>query len=73
MGGLKAAMPIIILFFSIVLLMGGFLVWYGIKQNKAIMERAKKIDPSVKTITDAHYVLQKDIAKSVGMHRNSEK
>ena len=35
-------------------------------QRKAVMKRAKKIDPSVKTMVEADYVLKKDIAQSVG-------
>ena len=42
------------------------IVSYGIRQNKSVIERARKIDPSVKTITEANYVLQKDIAQSFG-------
>lgn len=47
-----------------------FILIYGIRQNKSVIERARKIDPSVKTITEAQYVLQKDIAESFG---NKEK
>lgn len=39
---------------------------YIVRQNNSIIERARKIDPSVKTITEAQYVLQKDIAQSFG-------
>ena len=72
MGGLEEAIPAIGCIFSIILLMGGFILWYGIRQNKSVIERAKKIDPSVKTITDARYVLQKDIAKSVGAYKDNK-
>ncbi len=46
---------------------------YWVKQNKSVIERAKKIDPSVKTITEANYVLQKDIAQSFGNNDNETK
>ena len=61
---LEVVMPIIVVIF--ILSIGGFFVWYGIRQNKSIIERARKIDPSVNTITEAHYVLQKDIARNFG-------
>ena len=32
---------------------------------KATKERARKIDPSVKTMADANYVLSKELAKNV--------
>lgn len=35
-------------------------------QRNSVMKRAKKIDPSVKTMVEADYVLKKDIAQSVG-------
>lgn len=51
-----------------------FIIVYGIRQNKSIIERARKIDPSVKTYTEAQYVLQKDIAKDFGSNKdNNEK
>ena len=46
---------------------------YWVKQNKSVIERAKKIDPSVKTITEANYVLRKDIAQSFGNNDNETK
>ena len=59
----------IILFISF----GGFIIWYGVRQNQSIIERARKIDPSVKTVTEAHYVLRKDIAESFGKDSNNKK
>ncbi len=36
------------------------------------MERARKIDPSVKTITESHYVLHKDIVQSFGVKKDDD-
>ena len=47
----------------------GFCIWRNIRTKKAIMDRARKIDPTVKTIVDAGYVLQKDIAQNVGKNK----
>ena len=44
----------------------GFGTWYALRQNKSIMDRARKIDPTVKTLAEAQYVLKKDIAQSMG-------
>ena len=44
----------------------------NVKQRKSIMDRARKIDPTVKTISEASYVLQKDIAESVGTKKNKD-
>lgn len=49
------------------------MIIYIVKQNKSVIERARKIDPSVKTITEAQYVLQKDIAQSFGNNDNETK
>lgn len=40
-------------------------VW-AYRQHKSIMDRAKRIDPTVKTRAEAEYVLKKDIAQSMG-------
>ena len=40
--------------------------FYGIMEHKRLIERAKKIDPTVKTRAEAEYVLKKDIAQSMG-------
>ena len=48
-----------------------FIIVWGIRQNKSIIERARKIDPSVKTLTEAQYVLQKDIAKEFGSNKDN--
>lgn len=37
-----------------------------LRQKNAIIKRAQKIDPSVKNIAEADYVLKKDIAQSIG-------
>lgn len=47
----------------------GFSIWYVLRQNKSIMDRARKIDPTVKTLADAQYVLQKDILQNVGKNK----
>lgn len=60
----NTVMPILVIIF--VLSIGGWIIWYGSRQNKSLIERAQKIDPSVKTVTEAHYVLEKDIAKNFG-------
>ena len=58
-------LPFIIMGVIFVILFTSTMV-YWVKQNKSVIERARKIDPSVKTITEAQYVLQKDIAQSFG-------
>ena len=58
-------LPFIIMGVIFVILFTSTMV-YWVKQNKSVIERARKIDPSVKTITEANYVLQKDIAQSFG-------
>lgn len=47
----------------------GFGTWYALRQNKSIMDRARKIDPTVKTLADAQYVLRKDILQNVGKNK----
>lgn len=47
-----------------------FMILFTPNQEKSVINRAKKIDPSVKTYTEALFVLQKDIAKNFG---NNEK
>ena len=37
-----------------------------LRQKNAIIKRAQKIDPSVKNMAEADYVLKKDIAQSIG-------
>ena len=49
-----------------------FIILYQIRQNKSVIDRARKIDPSVKTITEAHYVLEKDIVKNFGNSKNND-
>lgn len=41
-----------------------------VRQYKGTMARAKKIDPTVKTLAEAQYVLKKDIAQSVSVGNN---
>ncbi len=43
-----------------------FFLAFWLPNYKSVMKRARKIDPSVKTIAEANYVLQKDVMKSVG-------
>ena len=49
-----------------------FIVVYIIKQNKSIIDRAKKIDPSVKTVSEADYVLKKDMYQNFGSNKDGE-
>ena len=49
---------------------GGFM--YGIMEHKRIIDRARKIDPTVRTRSEAEYVLKKDIAQSLGEKNNKE-
>ncbi|MEE3343677.1 MAG: hypothetical protein VZS44_06270 [Bacilli bacterium] len=49
-----------------------FVIIYTIRQSKSIIERAKKIDPSVKTISEAQYVLQKDMYQNFGSKKDNE-
>lgn len=65
-------LPFIIMGVIFVILFTSTMI-YLIKQNKSVIERARKIDPSVKTITEAQYVLQKDIAQSFGNNDNETK
>ena len=43
-----------------------------VRQYKGTMARAKKIDPTVKTLVEAQYVLKKDIAQSVSVGNNDK-
>lgn len=47
----------------------GFSIWVSLRNRKAVIDRAKKIDPTVKTIWDAEYVLKKDLAQNVGKNK----
>lgn len=51
----------------------GFSTWYILRQRKlykkSMIDRARKIDPTVKTIWDAEYVLKKDLAQNVGKNK----
>ena len=49
-----------------------FVTIYVIKSQKSIIERARKIDPSVKTLAEADYVLKKDIAKEIGSDKKNK-
>ena len=42
-------------------------ITWTVKQYKGTMTRARKIDPTVKTLAEAEYVLKKDIAQSVSV------
>ena len=56
----------------ITFIMFAFVIIYTIRQSKSIIERAKKIDPSVKTISEAQYVLQKDMYQNFGSKKDDE-
>lgn len=46
---------------------------FWLPNYKSIMKRAKEIDPSVKTIAEAQYVLQKNIMESVKQNNDDKK
>lgn len=48
-----------------------FLLKVYLPNLKATKERARKIDPSVKTMADANYVLSKELAKNVGNNKET--
>lgn len=60
-GGIFVAAFIIIIVIAII----------NVKNYKATIRRAQQIDPTVKTISEANYVLQKDIAKDFGSNKNN--
>lgn len=41
----------------------------ALKRQKSMIDRARKIDPTVETIWDADYVLKKDLAQNVGKNK----
>lgn len=49
-----------------------FIFAFWLPNYRSIIKRAKKIDPSVKTISEAQYVLQKNIMESVGQNKTTE-
>lgn len=49
-----------------------FLILFFLPNYKATIERARKIDPSVKTISEANFVLSKEIARNVGQEDKKE-
>lgn len=49
-----------------------FIFVFWLPNYRSIIKRAKKIDPSVKTIAEAQYVLQKNIMESVGQNKTTE-
>lgn len=54
----------IIMIISVILfLLAGFLYF---RQSYSLYKRAKKIDPTVKTMAEANFVLNKAIAQSIG-------
>lgn len=61
-------MPLIgiIALIAIILIPTLLFVFFFLPNYKSVIERAKKIDPSVKTYQDAQFVLSKELAKSVG-------
>ena len=62
--------PIVFIVISFMIAICGFI--YGIMEHKRIIERARKIDPTVRTRSEAEYVLKKDIAQSFGEKNNKE-
>ena len=50
-----------------------FIFVFWLPNYRSIMNRARKIDPTVKTIAEAQYVLQKNIMESVGKNKTEEK
>ena len=61
LGGILSIVISAVLFLT-VLVVGIVLV---VRQYKATIARARKIDPTVKTYAEADYVLKKDIAQSI--------
>ena len=61
---------IVFIVISCMVAIGGFI--YGIMEHKRIIDRARKIDPTVRTRSEAEYVLKKDIAQSLGGKNNKE-
>lgn len=49
-----------------------FIFAFWLPNYRSIIKRAKKIDPSVKTIAEAQYVFQKNIMESVGQNKTTE-
>ena len=49
-----------------------FIFAFWLPNYRSIIKRAEKIDPSVKTIAEAQYVLQKNIMESVGQNKTTE-
>ena len=49
-----------------------FIFAFWLPNYRSIIKRAKKIDPSVKTIAEAQDVLQKNIMESVGQNKTTE-
>ena len=49
-----------------------FIFVFWLPNYRSIMKRARKIDPTVKTIAEAQYVLQKNIMESVGKNKSEE-
>ena len=47
-----------------------FAAW--LPNYRSIMKRARKIDPTVKTLADAQYVLQKNVMQSINKKDDSE-
>lgn len=45
---------------------------YVIKEHKSQIKRAQAIDPTVKTLTEAEYVLKKDIARNISAEFNND-
>ena len=62
-GGILSIVISTVLFLT-VLIVG---IWWSVRHYKGIMARARKLDPTVKTLAEAEYILKKDIAQSVSV------
>ena len=61
---------IVFMVIGLAIAIGGFM--YRFMEHKRIIDRARKIDPTVRTRSEAEYVLKKDIAQSLGEKDNKE-
>ena len=75
MSNVDSILQLVIPFLILFIVFGGAIaiIFYGIRQNRSIIERARKIDPSVKTISEAQYVLQKDMYQNFGSKKDNER
>ena len=59
--------------FLTILIPIAFVIFFWLPNYKSTIERARKIDPTVKTLQDANFVLSKEIAKNVGAKKTDKK